>query len=235
MALDSEYDSFMAELDGGGGRQSSSSKNEVIMITGEKEKVPPVTTSSSINLQPPAAVSSSQSFGSLSDERSPIFPPLEVSAGLSQVMPKRPQTIIVVTTVLTGVGVSIAGSYHSQHMSAPPAISYATASHTIPAPMSVASSISAPWNMPPQPQHPQSYPYPGMSNPPNPNYPPPPMNNGFHQQQAPPPWGFNNMPPPPVTATIPPPPPQENPLPPPPGAAPYYPQQGIPPNNMNWR
>lgn len=225
--LDSEYDSFMAELDGGGGGGRANSKPEVILITGE-EKVTPLPTSSIPTL---TTTSSSQSFGSLSAERSYSNPPIDVNVGMPQIPQKRQQTIIVVTTVLTGVGVSISNTYNSQHMSAPPAISYATASHNVAAPMSVASSISAPWNMPPQPQQPHYHP----PAPHHMNYPPPANHNGFYQQPqhqapAPAPWGFNNMPnnmPPPPIASIPPPPPAEvTPLPPPPGPAqPYFPQQ----------
>ena len=83
-------------------------------------------------------------------------------------VPKRQQTIIVVTTVLTGY-VAPSTIYPSLSTTAPPMVSYSTATSSMPATMPsipLAGGIAAPWSAPLQTQtlpHP-SYAYSGYDN-----------------------------------------------------------------------
>ena len=174
--------------------------------------------------------------------------------------PKRQQTIIVVTTVLTGY-VGTGSIYPTLATTAPPLVSYATTSNSLPAPMPgmsmmpPAGGIAAPWSLPiqsqpqqtPHHQPHQAYSYTGYDNNINPSayYPPPASSNYYHQPPNPY-GGAIGMPAlPPVG--VPPLPPTES-APPPPSTAsvPASPwltnaeqkqqgQQGIPYNYMTGR
>ena len=159
--------------------------------------------SSSYNLSRPFPQSSSIP-GSL---------PMPVSA------PRRQQTIIVVTAVLTGY-VAPSTAYMVPGTSVAPTMSYLTATSAVPVPTAV--SLNPPWTaapIPVQPQHP-TYSYGPYNNNPNPSYFPPLASSNYYQQTVNP-WssGGNPMS---YSSTVPPPPPPSEsiPLPPPPAAAP---------------
>jgi hypothetical protein len=239
VVLDSEYDSFMAELDGGGGGGPRVSTNNTKTETSKKSESEggTVTMLGTVDLSgilgTPASSSSYKSA-------------YQGSAGgvgvgaMPSAAPKRQQTIIVVTTVLTGF-TGTTTSYPVPTMTAPPIVSYATASSSLPV-MPLAGGISAPWAVPSQPQlHPHTgYSYSGYENNPNAYY--PPVANGYYQQPQNP-WGAA----PPLTSIPPPPPAEVVPLPPPPSASssssPWMTtveqeqqgQQGIPYNYMTGR
>ena len=138
--------------------------------------------------------------------------------------PKRQQTIIVVTTVLTGY-VTPSTIYPALSTTAPPMVSYTTATSTMPAtstlPSMTLAGVAAPWSAPLQTQaltHP-SYAYSGYDNSANMYYPPPGASY-FQQQQSHMPWsGGNGMPSLPPVVNPPPPPAESIPMPPPPSAA----------------
>lgn len=137
--------------------------------------------------------------------------------------PKRQQTIIVVTTVLTGY-ITPSTIYPSQATTAPPMVSYATTTNSLPATlpsMPLAGGIAAPWSVPLQTQsipHP-SYSYSGYDNNANMYYPPTGAGYFQPQQQSHMPWGGSNtMPSLPPVVNPPPPPAESIPMPPPPSA-----------------
>ena len=176
--------------------------------------------------------------------------------------PKRQQTIIVVTTVLTGY-MDTGSIYPTLATSAPPLVSYATTSNSLPASMPgmpllpSPGGIAAPWSLPIQPHtqqmphhHPhQTYSYTGYDNSINPNaYYPPPANSNYYQQ-PPNPYGGGSIGMPALPPVgVPPLPPAESAPPPPSSAAsiaasPWMTnaeqkqqgQQGIPYNYMTGR
>lgn len=143
--------------------------------------------------------------------------------------PKRQQTIIVVTTVLTGY-VGTGSIYPTLATSAPPLVSYATTPNSVPASMPgmpmlpPTGGIAAPWSLPAQsqlqpqqmPHHQphQTYSYTGYDNNPSAYYPPPASSNYYHQ--PPNPYGGGNISMPSLPPVgVPPLPPTENAPPPP--------------------
>ena len=174
--------------------------------------------------------------------------------------PKRQQTIIVVTTVLTGY-VGTGSIYPTLATSAPPLVSYATTSNSLPASMPgmpmlpPSGGIAAPWSLPAQsqaqqmPHHQphQTYSYTGYDNSNSNAYYPPPANSNYYHTPTNPYGGSVVMPAlPPVG--VPPLPPTESAPPPPSSAAsiaasPWMTnaeqkqqgQQGIPYNYMTGR
>ena len=212
VVLDSEYDSFMAELGDGGGGGARASTNNAKADTNKKSESEggTVTMLGTVDLSgilgAPASSSGYKSAYQGSTGGG-------VGGGaIPSVATKRQQTIIVVTTVLTGF-TGTTTSYPVPATTAPPIVSYATASSSLPV-LPLAGGISAPWALPTQPQlHPHTgYSYSGYDNNPNAYY--PPVGNGYYQQ-PPNPWGA----PPPLTSIPPPPPAEIVPLPPPPSAS----------------
>ena len=226
----------MAELgDGGGGggraisTAGSSTKLDAIIKpatdvdqgfgSGSNGHVPVGTTMlGTVDLSGIVSTSASSSSYNLSHP----FPQSSSIAGslpMSVPAPKRQQTIIVVTAVLTGY-VAPSTAYMVPGTSVAPTMSYLTATSAQPAP--IAMGLNPPWTaapIPVQPQHP-TYSYGTYNNIPNPSY-FPPIASSTYYQQTPNPWGSGGNPMSYSSIIHPPPPPSESiPLPPPPAAAP---------------
>ena len=136
--------------------------------------------------------------------------------------PKRQQTIIVVTAVLTGYVAPSPTGYMAPVTSVAPAVSYSTATSNLPLPMPIAMGVTSQWATHPTPismPH-SSYSYDAYNNNSNPNYFPPPASSNYYQQ-TPHPWTSAGNPMSYSSSIPPPPPPAESvPLPPPPATVP---------------